>query len=462
MSKQCLFPGKCNNHRSKGSFFSPGIQKKEMLQHEGEEEDVQRKGGDKTGKIPDHFQTALDSNRGKGEPLPVETRQFMEEKMGADFTSVRVHNDNEASQLSTQIQAKAFTSGNDIYFNKGKYAPHTSEGKSLMAHELTHVIHQNGSSSQVQRAPDPAQEELKKKADALEKEIYKDSAYKKLATDSKQLVWRIVYLAKKKPLGENKGERNYYLLKLKLAINTPFNGTETGKAEYGCSPEAEKENRDEVQKALDIEKKWWEGSGFENVEEAHVATGTEKKAKIGEQRKKFWVDRTDPRDIRVMIKVKLNGKPEEVAQIIKLEDAIERSAKTKGYVLDIVFVDKTGADVFEFTVAFCEWANSGNWASGPVTLSHEVHHALGLGDRYDYIESHSKNEMMNVPMRLVWFNEQMGKKTSDRDPYSKMSTNENPLLAEDVCAIAFESAADQKKCVEARKDLDPSHVPPVK
>ena len=71
--------------------------------------------------------------------------------------------------------------------------------------------------------------------------------------------------------------------------------------------------------------------------------------------------------------------------------------------MDIVFVDTSGPDVFEFTVKFCEWPNSGNWASAPAILSHEVHHALGLHDRYDYIESHASNPDMNVEMRLHWF-----------------------------------------------------------
>lgn len=161
------------------------------------------------------------------------------------------------------------------------------------------------------------------------------------------------------------------------------------------------------------------------------------------------------------MKVKLNGKDDEVKKIKRLEDAIERGSHTKGYTLDIEFVDKSGPDVFEFSVIFCQWANSGNWASSPTDLSHEVHHALGLGDRYDYIESHASNDQMNVPMRLVWFLEQMKKSASARDPYSKMDTSSNPLLAEDVCAVAFESAADQKKCVDARKDLDAPGIPQI-
>lgn len=270
----------------------------------------------------------------------------------------------------------------------------------------------------------------------------------------------IIAEAKKKPLGKAQGQRNYYLSKLKTAITTPFDGKDSGKQEYGCSESAEKKNRKAVEDALKIEKDVWAGLGLEDVEEKVVASGKNKVERVGQQGKKFLVDRSDPKNIRVLMKVKLNGKADEVDQIKQLEDAIERKSTTKGYYLDIVFVDTSGPDVFEFTVIFCQWANSGNWASAPTTLSHEVHHALGLGDRYDYIESHSGNRQMNVAMRVHWFAEQMKKTTSPRDPYSKMARNANPLLAEDVCAVAFEPGPDRDACIQTRKDLDPAGIPP--
>jgi hypothetical protein len=388
---------------------------------------------------------------------------------GYDFSQVRIHSDIKAAESAKMVNALAYAVGHDIVFGEGQYAPHSTPGRRLLAHELTHVVQQKGSAQSIWRAPDPkietkpapnpADKVAEEKATALETEILTNPIYKKLASDSKKNVQKIISQAKLKPLGDTKGHRNYYLNKLKVAITTPFNGKESGKVEYGCSPEAEKKNRKAVEKALDIEKRWWDGV-FDDVEETAVASGTNKVARIGEQGKKFYVDRSDPKNIRVQIKVKLKGKPDEVASIKKLEDAIERDSHTKGYYLDIVFVDKSGPDVFEFSVTFCEWANSGNWASGPTTLSHEVHHALGLGDRYDYIESHADNPQMNVPMRLHWFVEQMKKTSGPRDPYSKMSTSSKPLLAEDVCAVAFAAGPDRKKCIDARKSLDPAGIPP--
>jgi hypothetical protein len=76
--------------------------------------------------------------------LPAKTLNEMSSSFGADFSNVRVHKDSESENLNQDLHAQAFTHGNDIYFNKGKYNPDSSEGKSLLAHELTHVVQQNG------------------------------------------------------------------------------------------------------------------------------------------------------------------------------------------------------------------------------------------------------------------------------------------------------------------------------
>jgi hypothetical protein len=66
----------------------------------------------------------------------------MEPRFGADFGGVRVHTDGSAVQMSRDLQAQAFTTGQDIYFGAGKYAPESEDGKRLLAHELTHVVQQ--------------------------------------------------------------------------------------------------------------------------------------------------------------------------------------------------------------------------------------------------------------------------------------------------------------------------------
>src|SRR6266545_990960 len=87
---------------------------------------------------------SLTSLRGGGEPLPTPVRTFFEPRLAADLSKVRVHTNSQAEQSTRAIGAKAFTSGQDVVFGRGQYAPETGEGQRLLAHELTHVVQQTG------------------------------------------------------------------------------------------------------------------------------------------------------------------------------------------------------------------------------------------------------------------------------------------------------------------------------
>lgn len=91
--------------------------------------------------------------QGGGQPLDAETRAFMEPRFGHDFSQVRVHADSHAGATAQSVSARAFTVGPDIAFAPGEYQPGSTSGKQLLAHELTHVIQQAGSS--IQRYPEP-------------------------------------------------------------------------------------------------------------------------------------------------------------------------------------------------------------------------------------------------------------------------------------------------------------------
>lgn len=104
---------------------------------------VQRKAADSSGSIADTVQD-IDRSKGGGQPLDSGTRTFMESRFNEDFGGVRVHADHQANQWSQDLNAHAFTTGKDIFFAPGKYAPATDEGKHLLAHELTHVVQQQG------------------------------------------------------------------------------------------------------------------------------------------------------------------------------------------------------------------------------------------------------------------------------------------------------------------------------
>lgn len=90
------------------------------------------------------IQNNLSASKGKGNAMSTETKSSMENAFGTDFSSVKIHTDTSASQMSRDIHAKAFTNGSDIYFNKGQYDPGSTSGKRLLAHELTHVVQQGG------------------------------------------------------------------------------------------------------------------------------------------------------------------------------------------------------------------------------------------------------------------------------------------------------------------------------
>jgi hypothetical protein len=72
----------------------------------------------------------------------------MEKRFGHDFSKVRVHDGEVASQSAAEVHARAYTVGHHLVFGAGQYAPSTPAGRTLIAHELTHVLQQNGGGSE--------------------------------------------------------------------------------------------------------------------------------------------------------------------------------------------------------------------------------------------------------------------------------------------------------------------------
>jgi hypothetical protein len=93
-----------------------------------------------------------------GKPLDSTLRQDMEQRFGHDFSQVRVHSDVAVGQSAREVNARAYTVGSDIVFDHGEFAPDTSLGRKLLAHELTHVVQQERGVAQsspgtIQRQP---------------------------------------------------------------------------------------------------------------------------------------------------------------------------------------------------------------------------------------------------------------------------------------------------------------------
>jgi hypothetical protein len=87
--------------------------------------------------------------RSPGQALDPATRAFMEPRFGHDFGQVRVHSDERAAESTQAVNALAYTVGRDIVLGSGQYKPETTQGRGLLAHELTHVVQQGASVSHV-------------------------------------------------------------------------------------------------------------------------------------------------------------------------------------------------------------------------------------------------------------------------------------------------------------------------
>ncbi len=146
---------KTESLKAKEKSFAPKplIQKKkeEDIQAK-EEEEIQAKEDEKELQMSSaadanpsdtsNLESTLNSSKGGGSPLSGKVKDEMESGIGADFSNVRIHNDSTAVQMNQQLGSQAFATGNNIYFNEGKYNPNSQSGKHLLAHELTHTVQQ--------------------------------------------------------------------------------------------------------------------------------------------------------------------------------------------------------------------------------------------------------------------------------------------------------------------------------
>jgi hypothetical protein len=118
-------------------------------------------------RIPPIVHTALG---GAGRPLDAPARVSMERHFGQDFSAVRVHTDAAAAQSARAVNALAYTVGRDVVFGAGQYAPSSSAGRRLLAHELTHVVQQRSGAATAEKLEQGAQH------DAYEREADRNAA----------------------------------------------------------------------------------------------------------------------------------------------------------------------------------------------------------------------------------------------------------------------------------------------
>jgi hypothetical protein len=99
------------------------------------------------GRVHPQVTAQIASQRGRGTPLEPSLQTQLSATLGEDFSDVRVHTDPLASALARSVQARAFTTGSDIYFAQGEYSPRSSEGQRLLLHEVRHAQQQRGAPS---------------------------------------------------------------------------------------------------------------------------------------------------------------------------------------------------------------------------------------------------------------------------------------------------------------------------
>ena len=129
--------------------------------------------------IAPEIHAVLRRSAGRGSRLPAGAAGAAGAVLGTDLSSVRLHTDAEADRLARSVQSVAFTHGPDIYFSRGTYAPHTTDGAHLLGHELAHVAQRDsGGPGTIGRADDAAEASADRTAltvaPALRRSMYAD------------------------------------------------------------------------------------------------------------------------------------------------------------------------------------------------------------------------------------------------------------------------------------------------
>jgi len=131
---------------------------------------LQRSSADQASTVPPIVHEVLGSS---GQPLDSSSRAFMESLFGHDFSRVKVHTDARAAESADAVNAQAYTVGKDVVFGAEQYTPATTSGRRLLAHELTHVLQQDGMTTnraarlELGETQDTAEDEAKRASESL-------------------------------------------------------------------------------------------------------------------------------------------------------------------------------------------------------------------------------------------------------------------------------------------------------
>ena len=136
--------------------------------------------------VAPEVEQSIQQARGGGHGIDSRVRRQMESAFGTDFGNIRLHTDAPADTLNRELNARAFTTGQDIFFRQGAYNPGSSSGRELIAHELTHVVQQQGVVNQPKLSIGQPGDVYEREADKIAKEIIQrqnDDAEEGLTSD---------------------------------------------------------------------------------------------------------------------------------------------------------------------------------------------------------------------------------------------------------------------------------------
>ncbi|WIY77213.1 eCIS core domain-containing protein [Streptomyces anulatus] len=131
--------------RARSGAAAPAAEQAEHAEHAEQTEH--------TGQAEEQRSPVHDVVSSGGSPLDTDTRTDMESRMGADFSDVRVHHDSAAHESAKDVGAHAYTVGNNVVFQRDAYDPGSPQGRTTLAHELTHVIQQRNGPVEGTEAP---------------------------------------------------------------------------------------------------------------------------------------------------------------------------------------------------------------------------------------------------------------------------------------------------------------------
>ena len=147
----------------------------------------------------------------------------------------------------------------------------------------------------------------------------------------------------------------------------------------------------------------------------------------------YYVNRDNPLDLHIVVKIRIDADEETKQSIYMLEDLIESHMAVPGFNVDIQWVNGIGEDIIGVKADQGEWATAHNWAGDHFTIAHELFHIFGLDDEYNRIESHADNQYISYETRLHWFLYQMGTYMYADAENGIMVYNENKALPRHVC-----------------------------